>query len=180
MEKAEKRGLPSRIADAYILQALAAKARGERGEAGEWIAKAVAVAEPRGLVRRFVRRGAGVADLLRERYAGARSRFVDRLLEAFDDDAARRADSGRARRADERLPPEARDGLSRDLPAEALTPREAEVIKLLGDGLTADEIARRTFVATSTVRSHIKSIYAKLGAHRRVEALRRAGELGFL
>jgi ATP/maltotriose-dependent transcriptional regulator MalT len=36
------------------------------------------------------------------------------------------------------------------------------------------------FVATSTVRTHVKNIYGKLGVHKRWDAVQRAEELGFL
>jgi LuxR family transcriptional regulator, maltose regulon positive regulatory protein len=58
-----------------------------------------------------------------------------------------------------------------------LTPRELEVLRLLATPLSADEIAEQLFVAVSTVRSHTKSIYAKLHVHRRLDAVHRAREL---
>jgi len=170
--KAEARGLLPRLAEGYVLRALASKARGEREEAHSWLDKALAIAEPRGLVRRIIRRGEGVAELLRERQEGRPGQFAARLIAACEANAARRAERVRAQRA-------SGDALS-DAAALALSPREVEVLKLLGDGLTADEIAGRSFVAPSTVRSHVKSVYGKLGVHRRVEALKRATELGII
>jgi len=113
-----------------------------------------------------------VAELLRERQEGRPGQFAARLIAACEANAARRAERVRAQRA-------SGDALS-DAAALALSPREVEVLKLLGDGLTADEIAGRSFVAPSTVRSHVKSVYGKLGVHRRVEALKRATELGII
>ena len=63
---------------------------------------------------------------------------------------------------------------------EPLSERELEVLRLLAAGLSNPEIARRLYVAVSTVRSHTKSIYGKLGAHGREEAVQRARELGLL
>jgi LuxR family maltose regulon positive regulatory protein len=48
---------------------------------------------------------------------------------------------------------------------------------LLRSSLTVPEIADRLSVAESTVRSHVKSIYGKLGVHRRMEAIERAEAL---
>jgi LuxR family maltose regulon positive regulatory protein len=64
--------------------------------------------------------------------------------------------------------------------AEPLSDRELEVLQLLGTHLSAPEIARELAIAASTVRSHIKSIYSKLQAHSRDEAVVRARELNLL
>ena len=65
-----------------------------------------------------------------------------------------------------------------DIPA--LTPREEEVLRLLAEGLSTKEIARALRLSPETVRSHLESLYAKLEARNRVEALSRARSLGFL
>jgi LuxR family maltose regulon positive regulatory protein len=60
---------------------------------------------------------------------------------------------------------------------EPLSPRELEVLRLLPTGLTAKELAEELIISVNTVRSHLKSIYAKLGVHSRHEAVARATEL---
>ena len=55
-----------------------------------------------------------------------------------------------------------------------------EVLRLLATTLSTPEIARELVVSANTVRSHVKSIYGKLNAHGRIEALQRARELGLL
>lgn len=52
-----------------------------------------------------------------------------------------------------------------------LTPREREVLTLLGEGLGTEEIAVRTHISRATVRNHIYSLLPKLGVHSRVEAV---------
>jgi LuxR family maltose regulon positive regulatory protein len=64
--------------------------------------------------------------------------------------------------------------------AEPLTGREMEVLRLLASTLTAEEIAEQLYVAPSTIRTHIKNIYAKLGVARRLQAVERARELGLM
>ncbi len=50
-----------------------------------------------------------------------------------------------------------------------LTPTEFQVLKLIGQGRSNDEIAETLFISKNTVRSHIKSIYAKLDTHSRLQ-----------
>jgi NarL family two-component system response regulator LiaR len=50
-----------------------------------------------------------------------------------------------------------------------LTPTEFQVLKLIGQGRSNDEIAGTLFISKNTVRSHIKSIYAKLDTHSRLQ-----------
>jgi two-component system, NarL family, response regulator DevR len=54
---------------------------------------------------------------------------------------------------------------------ENLTPREQEVLRLLAEGLSDKEIAERLYVGSGTVRTHVVSIFNKLGAHSRLQAL---------
>lgn len=64
--------------------------------------------------------------------------------------------------------------------AEPLSEREIEVIRLLSQGLSKSEVAGRLFVAYSTVHSHTKAIYRKLGTSSKQAAVARAAELGLL
>ncbi|HEY3208361.1 MAG TPA: helix-turn-helix transcriptional regulator [Actinomycetota bacterium] len=57
------------------------------------------------------------------------------------------------------------DGLS------LLTPREHEVLRALTFGASTERIGELLGVTTSTVRSHVKSVLAKLGVHSRIEAV---------
>ncbi|WP_295126342.1 response regulator transcription factor [uncultured Leifsonia sp.] len=53
----------------------------------------------------------------------------------------------------------------------SLTRREAEVLALVGDGLSNGEIASALFVGGSTVKTHINAIFAKLGVQSRAQAI---------
>jgi DNA-binding CsgD family transcriptional regulator len=59
-----------------------------------------------------------------------------------------------------------------------LTPREREVLRLVAEGLTNAEIARKLWVAPSTVRKHLEQAYSKLGVHSRTAAVARLAKLG--
>jgi DNA-binding NarL/FixJ family response regulator len=56
-------------------------------------------------------------------------------------------------------------------PASDLTAREQEILTLIAEGLTNSAIATRLFISVNTVRNHVQSILAKLGAHSKLEAL---------
>jgi DNA-binding CsgD family transcriptional regulator len=59
-----------------------------------------------------------------------------------------------------------------------LTPREREVLRLVAQGLTNAEIARKLWVAPSTVAKHLEQAYSKLGVHSRTAAVARLAKLG--
>ena len=63
---------------------------------------------------------------------------------------------------------------------EALTCRETEVLNMLACGLSNREIAERLVLTENTVKSHIKSIYGKLGVNRRLQAVTRARKMELL
>jgi len=63
---------------------------------------------------------------------------------------------------------------------EGLSAREIEVLRALGSGLSNKDIGRTLFVAESTVKSHVKSIFAKLGVANRTQAVLRADDLGLI
>jgi two-component system, NarL family, nitrate/nitrite response regulator NarL len=63
---------------------------------------------------------------------------------------------------------------------EPLTPRELEVLRLLGAGHTNPQIARSLFMAVGTVKVHVEHILGKLGAASRTDAAVRAAGLGLL
>jgi len=56
-----------------------------------------------------------------------------------------------------------------------LTPRERDVLHLIANGLKQKQIAVQLSISMETARKHIKNAYKKLGAHNKVEALKKAG-----
>lgn len=72
----------------------------------------------------------------------------------------------------------------RDLPgipfSAPLTEREAQVLELLAQMYSTEEIAGALYVSSNTVKTHVKGIFAKLCVNRRVDAVRRGQQLGLL
>lgn len=58
-----------------------------------------------------------------------------------------------------------------------ISKREYEVLELIAEGLSNQDIADRLFVSTSTVKTHVSNVLAKLDAGRRTEAIARAKEM---
>lgn len=71
-------------------------------------------------------------------------------------------------------PPEQRGAHS------SLTPRELEVLQLLGDGMDARTAARTLGISLNTCRAHIKNVLSKLGAHSQLEAVVAASRAGII
>jgi LuxR family maltose regulon positive regulatory protein len=134
----------------------------------ELLDEALASAEPGGFIRIFVDEGAPMARLLREALSrGVRPAYVRRLLAAFPLDEAERAASPATRVAGSRL-------------AEPLSSRELEVLPLIAQGLSNQEIAARLYLSLHTVKAHARTIYAKLGVSSRTQAAARGRALGYL
>jgi LuxR family maltose regulon positive regulatory protein len=153
---------------AVVLLAVALDAHGEQAKAAQRLDEALTLAEPGGFIRIFVDEGAPMARLLREALSrGVRPEYVRRLLAAFPVDDAGRAASPATRVGGSRL-------------AEPLSARELEVLPLIAEGLTNQEIAARLYLSLHTVKAHARNIYAKLGVSSRTQAVARGRALGFL
>jgi ATP/maltotriose-dependent transcriptional regulator MalT len=75
------------------------------------------------------------------------------------------------------LIPVTKDG---DLLVEPLTPRETQVLELVADGLSNKAIASALGVSDETVKFHLASIFGKLGASNRTDAVRLALKHGLV
>jgi LuxR family maltose regulon positive regulatory protein len=149
-----------------VLQALAFHAHSEKDQAMKLLGEALAFAEPGGFIRVFVDEGPSMAQFLSEATAqGIMPDYVGKLLAAFEAEKQK----GDLRSASN--PPSL---------IESLSPRELEVLQLIAQGLSNDEIGKRLFLALDTVKGHNRRIFDKLQVQRRTEAVARARALGLL
>ena len=120
------------------------------------------MAEPEGYFRIFIDMGVTMTILLKETTGKAQSPdFIHRLLSECERKNPRNT-----------MPP----GLLR----EPLTAREVEILKLLADGLSNEEIAQKLILSVGTIKTHAHHIYAKLGVRTRSQAVKRAINLNLL
>jgi DNA-binding NarL/FixJ family response regulator len=72
------------------------------------------------------------------------------------------------------------DAISLKNQSVGLTARELEILEILPTGDTVSQMAQHLFVTESTIKTHLASIYRKLGATNRVQAINAARKLGLL
>jgi len=154
--------LRSRI-EILILQALAFHAKGDIAKALASLEQALTLAEPEGYLRIFVAEGMPMADMLPKLKDGRLKSYVEKIMAVLE----RSKDN----------PPAS---LTHQPLIEPLSERELEVLHLIAQGLSNQEITRKLFVALSTVKGHNLRIFAKLQAKSRTEAVARTRELGLL
>jgi ATP/maltotriose-dependent transcriptional regulator MalT len=155
------------VLEILLLQALAHQAQGDLPAALVPLERALTLAEPEGYVRSFVDEGSPMAVLLEEAAKhGIAPNYVRQLLAAFEAEKQQSENTS--------YPPPAQPLI------EPLSPRELEVLHLIAQGLSNQEISERLFLALGTVKGHNQQIFGKLQVQRRTEAVARARELGLL
>jgi LuxR family maltose regulon positive regulatory protein len=173
LDAAEGAGWMGKAIEILALQALAHQAQRDTAQALASLQRALTLAEPEGYVRVFLDEGAPMAALLREAAErGIAPNYVQKLLGSGSDEGRR---TERAQTKDEPSPVVRPSSF-----VDPLSARELEVLALLSDGLTNQEIATRLFLAVSTVKVHTRNLYSKLDVHSRTQAVARAHELGLL
>lgn len=171
---AENSGRLGTVIELRLLRCLTLARQGARQEAEADLLRALSLAAPEGFVRVFVDEGPLMAEQLRRVAARAArdgasmehlAEYASRLLAAFD------------------APGSGPRNLASARPAaliEPLSEREREVLGLMAEGLTNEQIAGRLIIALGTVKAHVHNIAGKLGAQNRAHAVARAKELELL
>jgi LuxR family maltose regulon positive regulatory protein len=157
---------PFLLVEAEILRARIHDLLGNREAAVAALGRALAISAPERLRRLFLAENDDISRLLE----AGRSEWADPQVCNLADDLIARM---------EKYKPSEEASPTNEVP-EALTPRELDVLRLLPSGLSAQEIGDQLVISVNTVRSHMKSIYAKLSVHSRHEAVLLASQLDLL
>lgn len=164
-QKMEARKWRDEQLQAMVLQVVALQMQNEQEQALRLLSDVLVLAEPAGCLRLFVDAGSGMAQLLaRAATSAALSAYTAQLLAACHAEQQDR----------QTLYPPARSLI------EPLSERELEVLQLIAQGLSNQEMSERLFLALDTVKGHNRKIFSKLQVQRRTEAVARARELGLI
>ena len=145
---------------AWLLEAIARDALGEAGAARRALEHALHLAKPEGLLFPFLLDPApGLLDRHR-RLGTAHAVLIAEILNAPSGSGA--------------------DGGSPPRLIEPLSESELRVLRYLPTKLSAPEIADQLYLSVNTVKTHMRHVYDKLGAHRRHEAVEQARAVGLL
>jgi LuxR family transcriptional regulator, maltose regulon positive regulatory protein len=158
-----------------VLQAVALHAHREHEAAVRLLSEVLALAEPGGFIRLFVDEGEPMRLLLLdfrlciEKQAHNKDQkligYVDNVLAAF---------------AKPITTPQSDISNPTSKMVEPLSQRELEILRLIAQGLSNQEIGERLFLSLSTVKGHNRRIFDKLQVQRRTEAIARARKFGLL
>lgn len=145
------------------LQAFTHQTVGENAQAASALEQALQLAEPEGYLRFFIDADKPITELLSKIKVGYLQNYTKRIL-------AKLVPQNDIQPSSFIIQPL----------IDPLSERELEVLRLIAQGLSNQEITQKLVVALSTVKGHNLRIFAKLQAKSRTEAVARARELGLL
>jgi LuxR family maltose regulon positive regulatory protein len=167
-QQVDAKGWQDERLNVMVFQAVAHHAHGEKEQAVQLLADALALAEPGAFIRIFVDEGPPMARLLYEAQTrGIAPDYVQRLLAAFPINEPEQVDPSKSQAPESEM-------------IEFLSERELEVLGLLAQGLKYNQIAEQLIVSLNTIRSHTKHIYDKLEVNNRTQAIQKANDLNLL
>ncbi|MBN2085502.1 MAG: hypothetical protein JW748_09780 [Anaerolineales bacterium] len=166
VDEAARRGLVFYQMELLLLRAQLHIADKDERSAREDLLAALALGEAEGYITVFIEEGEGIgaalAGLLRENAPGGISPdYLRKILAGFS------------------VTPESRSAETARRIAQ-LTARELEVLRLMAEGLRYEEVAERLVISLNTVRTHVKTIYGKLGVDNRTRAIELAQRMNVL
>jgi LuxR family transcriptional regulator, maltose regulon positive regulatory protein len=177
MEIASKTANNRCKADALALLALAESNAGNNTAARDLLIESLKIAARGKMIRLYLDLGAQMHELLKQAAPVAEiAEFVQDLLTAFTENTAGRLIANQMVKG---LPGFYKDGA--ELPFyESLSIRETEVLRLMAEAISLQEIADQLFITYATAKRHTINIYSKLGVHNRWEAVAFARKNGII
>jgi ATP/maltotriose-dependent transcriptional regulator MalT len=159
LQKAQTANRQGRVLEVLVLQALVFQGKRDLARALAILERALSLAQPEGYVRVFLDEGEPMAKLLYQAKSHRIGQgYTSELLSAL----------GRVTNTEQP---------ATQLLIEPLTQRELELLKLIEEGCTNQDIAVRLVISIPTVKRHISNIYSKLGAKSRTQAISLGREL---
>ncbi len=150
------------------MQAVIVKSMGDTQNALQILEQALNLAKEEGFVRTFLDEGEPMVQLLYEAAAkGVVPEYTGQLLAAYTSPETSSVSFKSETKGQIEL-------------VEPLSDREVEVLELIAEGFSNQEIATRLHISLSTVKGHTSNIYGKLSVNKRTQAVARAKELGIL
>jgi LuxR family maltose regulon positive regulatory protein len=147
--------------DGLLLLAQHACQKADEKSAQRAVDRALAIAVPAHVLLPFIELGPGMEEVFEAAMSRSGGRGAPnlraRFLAAVQDSLRRQAEPAAPRHP------------------QGLSPREAEIARLLAQGYSNKLIGRELQLSEGTVKFHLRNLYAKLGAHSRQDALRRLG-----
>ena len=171
LDTAEQQGRQGAVLELLIQRSLLLAQQDKTDETRADLQRALSTAEAGGYLRTFLDEGAPMQTLIRQWLLQA----VDSPLRDYAVSMLAQFDAEIKKEAAGRETTSSTDDL-----IEPLSPRELEVLALIATGMTNKEIAAQLIVSPGTVKAHTASIYRKLNAANRTEAVARARQLGIL
>ena len=176
---AEASGHIGQVIEILALQASVYDAMGETRQAHETLSQALALGEPEGFMRTFIDTGRDIQNVLLGLQAERKLRlkkspsdkpsaYLDKILQAFGTEEHIQAPPATSA-------PHA-SATSQPL-IDPLSTRELEVLRMLAQGASNQDLARDLVIAVGTVKRHVSNIFMKLGVQSRTQAIARAHTL---
>ncbi len=159
---------------AWLLEAIARDALGDAGAARRALERALNLAKPENLLFPFLLDPAPGLLERHRRLGTAHGALISGVLDVLAGRTPAAAPGGQAAAGGD-----AQAGPGRGL-REPLSQGELRVLRYLPTKLSAPDIADQLYLSVNTVKTHMRHVYDKLGAHRRHEAVEQARALGLL